>query len=301
MARPRVEFVQAQWLDWEADRFPVRAGTLARVLSEDPDDGAATAIIAYPPGWRGESRDARLTSDEEFLVLEGELWINGVSYGYLSYGRFPPGYPRTTMAAPRGAVVLTFFDALPEPMTTWDRQAPYDTRKLISKRDALTEPWRRLYRPNMAPGAKRFDLKVDPDTGEATWLLVGPPVRAGRYAERHPVVEETFIVEGWSMSPLGPMGPGAYFWRPPNIWHGPFATPQSGKIGIVRCVGGPLSTEYDRSKEIEVDWHPPYRPVLPDHMAEAAARFIGPHTESDLPRVASARQWTAAGEEGRTL
>lgn len=297
MARPRVEFVQTQWLDWEPSRFPVREGASAKVLSEDPDTGAATAVVAYPAGWRGVPGQ-RLTCDEEFLVLEGRLEVNGVGYEYLSYGRFPSGYPRETMVAPRGAVVLTFFDQVPQPMSEWNPQRPYDPRKLITRRDAQREPWRRLQKPDMAPGAKRFDLKEDPDTGEATWLLAGPPVRKGRFPERHPVVEETFIIEGWSMSPLGPMGPGAYFWRPPDIWHGPFCTPQSGKIGIVRSVGGPLSTEYDRSETVPVDWHPPYQPILPEPMAAAAARFIGPATEANLPPVISASQW-ASSEQGK--
>lgn len=293
MPRPRVEFVQTQWLDWEASRFDVRAGAVAKVLSEDDDTGAATAVIAYPPGWLGTPHE-RLTCDEEFLLLEGRLQVNGVDYDYLSYGRFPAGYLRETMSAPAGAVVLTFFDRAPQATTDYNRQRPFDPRKLVTKRDAQVEPWRRLHKPDMAPGAKRFDLKEDPDTGEATWLLAGPPVRKGRFPERHPVVEETFIVEGWSMSPLGPMGPGAYFWRSPDIWHGPFCTPQSGKIGLVRSVGGPLSTEYDRSSVVPVDWHPRYQPILPDAMAQAAARFIGPASEADVPHVASGGQWAAA-------
>lgn len=300
MTRPRVEFVQAQWLDWEQSLFPARPDALSKVLSADPDTGAATAVLAYPPGWLGEPGE-RLACDEEFLVLEGRLEINGVGYEYLSYGRFPRGYPREAMAAPHGAMVLTFVDQYPRLLTEWDRQRPFDPRKLVTRRDAQREPWRRLHKPDMAPGAKRFDLKEDPDSGEATWLLAGPPVRKGRFPERHPVVEETFIVEGWSMSPLGPMGPGAYFWRPPDIWHGPFCTPQSGKIGLVRSVGGPLSTEYDRREVVPVDWHPSYQPILPAPMAAAAARFVGSTTEGGLPRVASAGQLASApSDQGRT-
>jgi hypothetical protein len=51
---------------------------------------------------------------EEFLVLEGELELEGVLYGRGHLTVVPAAYPRTAMRAPDGCRVLAWFGGLPE-------------------------------------------------------------------------------------------------------------------------------------------------------------------------------------------
>jgi len=78
-------------------------------------------------------------------------------------------------------------------------------------------------------------------------------------AEIHPVVEEEFAVLGDICFPLGVMRDGGYFWRPPGIKHGPFAT-WGGALHLCRCKGGPFATTWVETDG--PDWNPPYTPVM---------------------------------------
>lgn len=42
----------------------------------------------------------------------------------------------------------------------------------------------------------------------------------------------------------GEMGPGAYFWRPPYVQHGPLCT-RNGAMYFFRTKGGDFSTTYE--------------------------------------------------------
>ena len=71
MPRPRIEFVQSQFLPWQtAPVAAARPGAEARVLSRDPDTGALSLLVRYPAGWAREGEEW-LPADEEFLVLQG--------------------------------------------------------------------------------------------------------------------------------------------------------------------------------------------------------------------------------------
>ena len=78
--RPHIEFIPSQWLPWDDTILAeARAGTAARVLSRDDLDGACSLIVRYPAGYRRGPET--LDADEEFIVLEGGLEIDGVAYG----------------------------------------------------------------------------------------------------------------------------------------------------------------------------------------------------------------------------
>ena len=69
-----------------------------------------------------------------------------------------------------------------------------------------------------------------------------------------------YLLEGEMAGNLGIMRAGAYFWRPPEVKHGPYGS-KTGSLILFRSRGGPLSTTfYDDG---EFSWSPPHRPVLP--------------------------------------
>ena len=134
--------------------------------------------------------------------------------------------------------------------------------------DALAGEWGGNFHPQFPPGAGRKFLRQDPHDGEQTWILGTMPLRFGRRPEKHPVVEEMFLLSGELVGPLGVMHAGCYFWRPPEEWHGPFGS-KTGNVMLFRTKGGPLSTVYTED-EVEFCWHPEHKPILPEGISEEA-------------------------------
>ena len=263
MARPWIEFVQSQNLPWHAgDLDGTRQGVETKTLSVDRDDGAASLLVRYPPGWRLEHRGA-LAVDEEFLVLDGTLSVGDTHYAEKSYAHWPAGFERGSMASATGAVVLTFFSG--SPVASAPRA--FDAARLVDHLDAFAVPYTGNFHPEFPPGAGRKRLYEDPITHDQSWILGTLPMRWAERAEVHPVVEEMYLLTGESHGNRGVMRPGAYFWRPPGIPHGPYGT-LTGNLYFFRTKGGPLRTEYVDSSQ-RFGWWPRYDPALPDELASA--------------------------------
>ncbi len=263
MARPWIEFVQSQNLPWTAgDLWGIRPGVESKVLSLDLENGAASLLVRYPPGWRLE-RAGALSVDEEFLVLDGALSIGALRYREKSYAHLPGGYARGPMASDTGAAVLSFFSARP----AWSAVSACDPARLVENLDALAVPYTARFHPEFPPGAGRKTLYEDPVTHDQSWILGTLPMRWAERAEVHPVIEEMYLLSGESHGNRGVMRPGAYFWRPPQIPHGPYGT-LTGNLYFFRTKGGPLSTHYVDA-ERPFRWWPDYDPVLPDAVSAA--------------------------------
>ena len=263
MARPWIEFVQSQNLPWTSgDLWGIRPGIESKVLSLDLENGASSLLVRYPAGWRLE-REGALSADEEFLVLDGALSIGAQRYREKSYAHLPAGYVRGPMASDTGAVVLTFFSA----RAAWSAVTALDPGRLVENLDALAVPYTGKFHPEFPPGAGHKSLYEDPITHDESWILGTMPMRWAERAEVHPVIEEMYLLSGESHGNRGVMRPGAYFWRPPQIPHGPYGT-LTGNLYFFRTKGGPLSTHYIDA-ERPFRWWPDYDPVLPDAVSAA--------------------------------
>lgn len=267
MSRPFTEFFQVQQVDWsDVGRYDeVRAGARLRTLSRDEESGASSLLVRYPAGWHRDE-DEILDVDEEFFVLSGELTVGARRYGRYHYAHLPAGFLRSGMSTSDGAVVLTFFSGHPRPATATGHSDGLEVERVVEHLDALEGEWGGNFHPKFPAGAGRKWLRRDPTTGDETWILGTMPLRSGRRPERHPVVEEMYLLAGELHGHVGTMRPGAYFWRPPMEWHGPFGS-LTGNLLFFRTVGGPLSTEYTEH-EVPFGWDPPYRPILPDPLAD---------------------------------
>lgn len=263
MARPWIEFVQSQMLPWRSDDlWGVRPGIECKVLSLDPEGGACSLLVRYPAGWQ-PGRAAASSADEEFLVLAGALSIGPHVYREYAYAHLPAGYERGPMSCESGAVVLTFFSRQP----ALSEAAPFDPSRLVEHLDAFQVPYTGNFHPEFPPGAGRKRLYEDPVSHDQSWILGTLPMRWAERAEVHPVVEEMYLLSGESHGNRGVMRPGAYFWRPPEIPHGPYGT-LTGNLYFFRTQGGPLSTRYIDSGR-RFSWWPAYDPVLPESLATA--------------------------------
>lgn len=267
--RPFIEFIQAQQLDWTSEAVQhIRPGAMARELSIDRSNGAASILLEYPAGWE-RPEDEILTVDEEFFVVAGTLILDGVEYSRYGYGHLPGGYHRSGMRSPDGAVVMTFFSGVPESRTGSVHTADLQQERVVTHLNALEGEWGAGFNPKFPPGAGRKWLRRDPVTKDETWILGTMPLRNGFKREKHPVVEEMYLLSGELHGPNGVMRPGAYFWRPPEEWHGPFGS-LTGNVMLFRTVGGPLSTVYD-DNPLSFDWDPPSDAILPEHLAALPA------------------------------
>lgn len=269
MARSRIEFIQNQHLPWRPDPVAaIRPGVEARVLSADPETGACSLVLRYPAGWSLPAGQI-LVADEEFLVIDGALVHGEDRLGYLGYAHWPAGVERAAMSAPDGAVVVAFFSSAPTAVVDKADAPAVDDRRLVAALDGFAIPYTGNFHPEFPPGAGRKMLFEDPDTGDQTWLLGTLGLRWAERAERHPVVEEMFLLAGEVHGNLGVMRPGAYFWRPPHIPHGPYGS-LTGNIYLFRTKGGKLATEYE-APDRPFHWWPDHRPILPEAMAAFGA------------------------------
>lgn len=272
MARPHIEFIQSQWLSWQRGPYDTfRPGVDSKILSRDDETGAISLLQRYPRGW-SQRKELSLSADEEFFVITGELRVNDVVYGPHTFACLPAGYPREGAASPKGAVVLTLFEA--EPGVQDAGSGGFDRERLVTFVDGMEGPWGGVTNPKFPPGGGRRMLRVDPHTQDETWLLGTMPLRNGLEPEIHPTVEEMYLLAGEVAGNLGTMRPGAYFWRPEGVPHGPYGT-RTGNLYFFRTKGGALSTTYGEAQE-SFDWDPDYVPALPPELQQYATyRFEG--------------------------
>ena len=215
-------------------------------------------------------------------MLGGSLTINGRTYGEFAYAHLPAGYQRADMSAPDGAVVLTFFSGAPAFVAGNAAAGSFDERRLVEYADGLYQLYDNDFE-RMGSADVNIDgialklLREDPDNREQTWLLGAVANWPGGAVEIHPVVEEMYLVSGEIVGNIGSMKSGAYFWRPPGVRHGPFAT-REACVHFFRTKGGPLSTVFEEP-EIPFRWQPsyPYKPILPAALAEfGTSEWQGP-------------------------
>jgi len=188
-------------------------------------------------------------------------------FGHLSLRPLPGGYAHPPLASEswchRPHVLLS---RLPQPASVSLR---YEPARLV--RASRLFHWCRIretFIRSSQPGAGRKILYQDPVSQDTTWLLGTLPLRWGERAEVHPTIEEMYLISGETHGNRGVMRPGAYFWRPPEIPHGPYGT-LTGNLYLFRTQGGGLSTRYV-SAEQPFRWWPPYAPVVPEHLAAYA-------------------------------
>ncbi|MBL8644440.1 MAG: hypothetical protein JNK21_10955, partial [Rhodospirillaceae bacterium] len=139
MARPHIMFIQAQDLPWQTGLYgPGRDDVEMKLLSIDEKGTDATTIVRYPAGWT-RAKPEYNTAHEEFMVLEGEIVINGQAYDRHCYGFFPAGYTREHASSPKGAVLLTMF--YDKPMIVNGTGKAYDEKLLVKFVDPKTMDW----------------------------------------------------------------------------------------------------------------------------------------------------------------
>jgi len=273
MPRPHIEFIQHQDLPFSYAPMPgggPETEVGRKVLSYDPDSGAASILLDLPAGWRLPGT-SHYVADVELYVISGTLTLSGVTYSQHTYAFLPAGYPLVDGASERGAQLMFFTSGQADRVADEADPGTMDERRLIRYLNLFEGPWTGNFHPQFPVGAGRKWLRRDPVTTDESWILGTLALRNGRKPEKHPVVEEMFLLAGELIGPQGVMRPGAYFWRPPEAWHGPYGS-KTGCLMLFRTVGGPLSTVYTEDEQ-EFEWDPEgYHPILPPELAHLQER-----------------------------
>jgi len=266
MARPHIEFIHAFDMPWTKGLYGgARNDVEHKLLSYDSENSEASVLVRYPAGWtRGEAE--YLSADEEIYVLDGAIEINGRRYTRSAYAYFPAGHVRRTASSSGGAVALTFFSGEPRGAKGNPPAGLYDERRFIAWKSLFEEGWDADYSGVNSPeiaasGSRKKLLRTDPKTKDQTWLMGILPSYREKKVESHPVVQECYIIDGELPGNYGLMLPGAYFWRPPEILHGPFGS-KTGSIVLSRTKGGALTVDYYDLDEPH-RFEPVHRPVVP--------------------------------------
>ncbi|MCC5794020.1 MAG: DUF4437 domain-containing protein [Chromatiales bacterium] len=259
MARDHVEFLQSQQIPWQPCPWQYPGpGSEIKLLSLDRENGACSYLARLRPGWRQPA--GALSATEELFVLEGSLQLGEHSLGPDFYTRVPAGAARPSAHSDQGALLLGFLDATP-------RQADVVAGLAARLIDTFQTPWgHEGMDPAYADLGMRWKiLHHDEDSLDTSMLVLtpsqlGPPGLRGPQ-ERHDCIEEAFLISGDFLSPLGPMHAGGYFWRPPQVLHGPYAS-RHGNVCFIRTLGDLLENNWS-THELTLDREAAVRPVVP--------------------------------------
>jgi hypothetical protein len=274
MPRPYIEFIHSQHLPWQAAP-PAFGGATWKVLSEDAESGAVTALLRFPVGHSALA--AQFAADWELFVLEGRGRLGDADLNVHHYAYLPAAWAAGSVVAERDLVMLAMFSAPPQPAADG---APYDSSRLIGPIDTTMLKWDNSgIDPNINHlHASRKNLRLSPEGDCRTYLLGGMPQGfppEDTPLETHPHVEEFFMVSGDMSVHCGIMRAGAYFWRPPGIPHGRDCT-RSGYLLFCRTPGSNRTVSNWSSARYPVSFEPAHRPVLPPELRDAGAVALPP-------------------------
>ena len=231
MARPHIEFIESGDVPSEAVAEGPLAGTSRRLLSRDDETGAWTGIVAFPAGFSSDL--GPLGRPVELFGLQGEVAVDGKELGAGAYAYVPSGGSRALTAA-AGADVLVMVE--PETAASADGVEVVDTSTRRWTPPGLDA--------DVPPGIVIKLLRVDPDSGDWTWVAGVAPGWQEERAEIHPTVEECLMLRGdILLGTRGTMRAGSYFWRPGMVEHGPMFS-RDGGLFFFRTKGGSMDVTH---------------------------------------------------------
>lgn len=259
MSRPFIEFIHTQDIAWKPSALGPQ--TDEKILSRDPA-GPTTRLLRLAPG---ATTTLTMGLAAEVFVLTGTLSVSGQDLGYHGYAYLPVA---TSISSRTGATVLAFFDP---PAGDNDPAIVVDT---------IGQPWDRtglegeIAHLNYA----RKNLRFSPLGDRRTYLLGGMPhgfPSEGAKLEKHPHAEEMFLIAGDMPCSLGVMTSGAYFYRPPDVWHGLDCT-LSGFLMIMRTPGSNVTISRWSDDLLAVSYDPDHAPELPAGHPPSPPRALVP-------------------------
>ena len=248
MGRKHIEFHQS----YEQPKVTPSSGPLAGAVeqrqSEDDETGAYTSLVTFPAGWKGDW--SGLARPFEIFGLRGQGRLGGQQFDAGFYGYGPSGAEGATFEAVTEIQVLLMVE---------EEQSPVAGGP-VEIQDTNTMKWADHGVPGVPPGLVIKLLRVDAEKGDWTWIASTVIGWQEDRAEVHPTVEEALVLQGdVLLGHRGAMSAGSYFWRTPNVEHGPMTT-LDGHTIFFRTKGGGMAVTW-----VEV---PGWKKMVDDYRAQ---------------------------------
>lgn len=233
----RVE--QTKWIPHGLPR-----GIGIRVLGEDSETGAVTAVLELPTGWSAPA--IACTAAQEFFVLDGCILQGEALLRAGGYSAHPAGEPQGVWSVPMRCRLIARYSATPI-FKAACKAKPHFHPAMIPGLDTWAAPWVDPLTASAPSEAFRAGVMVkllrqDESTGASThlaglmpgWFMLGQEV--------HPVIEENYCLSGdvnvgeVAGGPGYTMTPGFYLARPAGVAHGPIVS-KNGNVNLVFAHG----------------------------------------------------------------
>jgi len=230
---PRLSTSAVAWTPFHVGSFGCDLGGEIKLLSHDPDDGAATYLWRVPPGWSQQGGFV-LAGSEQLFLLSGDLRKGTDKFTQGCFGYRPPGHTHEDMRSESGAVALIMWDSRVDPKLNCNQFPAGDGLRIID-----TKRMEEVPTPVTGPptGIVVKILNREQSTGGMTMLISIPPGWTEERAEHHDCTEESYKISGdiWIVENGTPhtLCAGDYFIRPKHIKHGPMKT-QAGTTSLIR-------------------------------------------------------------------
>jgi hypothetical protein len=238
MARPHIEpFVDR---DVHFKKMPLPGfgkGMHYKMLSIDEDTGACTMTVQFDGGYKQPPSISE--SDIELMILEGGLQVGEEQCGPGHYFFVPKGVALPAISTKNGCRGLLMYNDCEPNLIESDQDATGAERDQFIHVAAYDDmPWQvpTLF-PQTASGCLLKLLRFDEKTHAMTFLYTMTPGFQQDNISYHDCAEEAYHIWGTSwMMQFGDLPTGGYFWRPPYINHGAFAS-DHGILGFGRTDG----------------------------------------------------------------
>jgi len=215
--------------------FP--SGMRYRMLSIDRDSGACTMTVQLGGGYRQPPSFSR--SDIELLLLSGSVTIGGTARHPGFYAFLPRGVSLPALETRAGCQLLLMYNqSEPDIVESDADQEGADRAGLVQVQSYDDLPWAvPTFFPATAPGCLIKILRFDEKTHAISFLYSMTPGFWQDNISYHDCAEEAYHIWGTSwMMQFGHLPTGGYFWRPPYINHGAFAS-EKGVLAFGRTDG----------------------------------------------------------------
>jgi hypothetical protein len=237
-ARPHIEPLMDKDVPWKKLRLPgIPSGQLYRTLSVDPEAGSCTLTVRFEKGFSQPPGFSR--GEREIFILKGSLKVGEKVSGPGAYLFVPKGVALPAITSPRGCEALVMYnDAAPDFVDSDASDDGANEAGLIQVQSYDDIHWKEsTIFPMVETGCLIKILRYDLPTGAMTFLYNMVPGYWQDNVSFHDCMEEGYHIVGTSwMLQFGDLPDGAYFWRPPYINHGPFAS-SKGCLGFGRTDG----------------------------------------------------------------
>ena len=215
--------------------FP--SGMRYKMLSIDGDTGACTMTVQLSGGYQQPPSLRR--SDMEMLVLSGSLTLGSRTCRHGFYAFVPKGVSIPALETLRGCQLLLMYNqAEPQIVESDADEAGANRAGLVEIHSFDDLPWSvPTFFPATAPGCLIKLLRFDEKTHALSFLYSMTPGFWQDNISYHDCAEEAYHIWGtsWIMQ-FGDLPTGGYFWRPPYINHGAFAS-EKGILDFGRTDG----------------------------------------------------------------